>query len=173
MDEILDSTTEAGDAVDADLKLLAEEVQRLNEERDSIRDQLLRTMADFQNFRKRQDEQRSAERERQLFEVMVDFLPILDNYDRALASITNGASAESVMEGLGAIRKQMSSLLASRGIERLEVLGVPFDPEQHDALGVVASTEAEEGTVVEEIQAGYKIGKRIMRPAKVRVAGSV
>lgn len=175
MEESVNSQVEpldpSAEAVSDDLQQLSVEFQRLSDERDSVRDQLLRTMADFQNYRKRQDEQRSIERDRLIEDVMVDFLPILDNFDRAFASIESGATIDSIAEGLAGIRKQMAGLLSARGIERLEVLGQPFDPEVHDALGIVSGSEAEEGTVVEELQPGYRIGNRVMRAAKVRVAG--
>jgi molecular chaperone GrpE len=153
-----------------DVQTLRDALARIADERDQAKDQLLRTMADFQNFRKRQDEQRARMQEMATERVLVDLLPILDNFERTVASIERGATMESVAEGVRAVEKQMKSVLESHGLKRLHVVGEPFDPEHHDAIGVETSEEHEHDTVMAELEPGYKMGERTVRPARVRVA---
>jgi molecular chaperone GrpE len=153
-----------------ELAELARQLQEASQERDEYKDQLLRTMADFQNFRKRmRDEQRQIEL-RANERLIVDLLPILDNFERAIAVAEAGNSHEALLEGVRAIDRQFKSVLEAQKVRRVESVGQPFDPEHHDALALVESTEHEEGTVLEEVESGYKIGERVIRPARVRVS---
>lgn len=155
--------------VDSDLTQLYDQIQKTVDERDQIKDQLLRTMADFQNFRKRvQDEKRALE-ERAGERVLTALLPVLDNFERSLASVEAGADPLSVIEGVKAIERQLRTLLEGQKVVRIASIGQPFDPDKHEALATVDSAEHEEGTVVDEIEAGYMLGDRVIRPARVRV----
>jgi molecular chaperone GrpE len=159
----------APNEVDSDLAQLYDHIQKTSDERDQIKDQLLRTMADFQNFRKRvQDEKRMLE-ERAGERVLTALLPVLDNFERSLAHVEAGADPASVIEGVKAIERQLRTLLESQKLVRIVSVGQPFDPDKHEALATVDSAEHEEGTVVDEIEAGYMLGDRVIRPARVRV----
>jgi molecular chaperone GrpE len=155
---------------EVDPQALVEQLQKVGEERDGYKDQLLRTMADFQNFRKRvRDEQRQIE-ERANERLIVELLPVLDNFERALVGMESGATLEAVVEGIKAIDRQFRAVLDGQKLKRVDSVGKQFDPEHHDALALVETTEHEEGTVIEEVESGYRIGERVIRPARVRVS---
>lgn len=158
------------DEVDRDLQELYEQIQKAHEERDQIRDQMLRTMADFQNFRKRvQDEKRQIE-ERANERFVGDLLPVLDNFERGLTLMEKGGTVESLVEGVKAVERQLRTVLESQKVQRIPSVGQPFDPDIHEAIAMVDSNDHEEGTVIEELEAGYKLGDRVIRPARVRVS---
>lgn len=162
-----DPPLEERDAVEADIDEL---LHKLSDERDALRDQLLRTMADFQNFRKRQDDQRRQLETYATEKLVRALLPVIDNFERALASHESGASAESMIGGLQAVDRQFRQVLEAQQVTRIPSVGFPFDPEIHEALSMEPTEEHEENTVIGEIEAGYRMGDRVIRPARVRVA---
>ncbi len=127
----------------------------------------LRLQADMGNFRKRQtrraDEAIGAERERLLRLI----LPVADNLARALSH--DGQEDESLRRGVELTFRELMRLLKAEGVTRIEALGQPFTPELHEAVAMVA-TNARAGTVVEEVEVGYKLGNKLLRPARVVVA---
>jgi molecular chaperone GrpE len=149
---------------------LYEAIQEANDERDQLREQLLRTMADFQNFRKRSDQDKQQIRQYATENLVADLLPVLDNFERTIAAFEAGASAESLIEGVRAVDRQLRTALESQRVTRIPAHGQPFDPDLHEALGAVESDEHPENTIVAEDQAGYRMGEKVLRPARVRVA---
>jgi molecular chaperone GrpE len=149
---------------------LYEQIQRAHDERDQLRDQLLRTMADFQNFRKRAEQDKQQIRQYATENLVADLLPVLDNFERTIAAFESGASAESLIEGVKAVDRQLRTVLESQRVTRIQSHGQPFDPDLHEALGSVESDEHPENTVVAEVQPGYRMGDKVIRPARVRVA---
>ncbi|MFY9234660.1 MAG: nucleotide exchange factor GrpE [Fimbriimonadaceae bacterium] len=145
-------------------------IRLLTLERDQAQDQLLRTMADLQNFRKRAEQERNQLRQFATEQLVHDLLPVLDNFERTLAAIQSGASTEAIGEGVGVIERQLRSVLESRQVQRLKTVGQPFDPEIHEALGSIETEDFPEGTVAEDVEPGYKMGDKVIRPARVRVA---
>jgi molecular chaperone GrpE len=137
---------------------------------DVWRDRALRLQAEIENFRKRQQrlakERILADRER----LLRAFLGVADNLERALA--TDGVDEESLRQGVGLTHQTLMHLLDREGVEQLEARGEPFDPAWHEAIGVVPHQQAqvEPDTVVEVVEAGYRIGGRLLRPARVIVA---
>jgi len=131
-----------------------------------------RLQAEMDNFRKRQerraDESISRERER----LLLLLLPAIDNLTRALAhqndTQPNGAE-ESLRQGVELTRRELIRVLGVEGVTQLETIGQPFDPEWQEAVATIPA-EIEAGTVVEQVEAGYKLGDRLLRPAKVVVA---
>lgn len=157
-------------AVDKDLSDLYEQVQKASDERDQIKEQLLRTMADFQNFRKRMMDEKKQIEERANEKFVLQLLPVLDNFERGLAVMEKGGSVESLVEGVKAIDRQLKIVLEGQKVVRVPSVGQPFDPEVHEALAMVDSADHEDGTVLDEIESGYKLGDRVIRPARVRVS---
>jgi molecular chaperone GrpE len=146
-----------------------EAIERLTQERDKLQDQLLRTLADLQNVRRRA-QQEKQQLQQFATEVMVrDLLPILDNFERTVAAAEQGANRDSLLEGVKIIERQLRNVLETQQVRRIEAKGKPFDPELHDAIGHEPS-ELPEGTVSTEVEPGYQMGERVIRPAKVRVA---
>jgi molecular chaperone GrpE len=157
------------EAVDKDFEDLMTAVQRASDERDQLKDQLLRTMADFQNYRKRQEDQRKQLEQFATERLVRALLPVLDNFERAIAS-SDTATTETIVEGLRAVDRQLRQILESQNVKRIPAVGEHFDPEYHEALVTEPSDEHEENTVVGELEAGYMMGDRVIRPARVRVA---
>jgi molecular chaperone GrpE len=156
--------------VEGDLKQVAELVQRLTQERDQINEQLLRTMADFQNFRKRNQQEQTLIRQYATENLVMSLLPVLDNFERTVQAADRGATMESVVTGVKAVEKQLRFLIEQQNVSRIPSLGQPFDANLHEALGTVVTEDYEPDTVVDELEPGYKMGEKVIRPAKVRVS---
>lgn len=161
--------TAAGEAVAQPDPLAAAQ-----EEAAQLKDKLLRTLADFDNFRKRSrrevDDARRAGRDHLLKEL----LPVFDNLERAVEHSLRAGSGETEWKGLGEgislVIRQLRDTLARLGIERIEALGQTFDPALHEALQQLETNDHPPGTVAAEVQAGYREGDRLVRPALVVVA---
>jgi molecular chaperone GrpE len=133
--------------------------------------QLLHLAADFDNYKKLAARREAEVRERAARGVLEDFLPVLDNFERAVESTRNARDVEAVRVGVEYILKQFQEVLAAHGIEAIPAQGEPFDPLRHDALERVASSEHPAGTVVAETQRGYTHRGEVLRPSRVQVAG--
>lgn len=142
-------------------------LEELRREKDALQDRLLRTAAEFDNYRKRIDRERRDLAEFTAAEVLRELLPILDNLERALAA---AADNDPLRKGVELILKQMTDLLRKRGVKPIEALGADFDPNFHQAVIHEVSPEHREGEVIEELQRGYLLGERLLRPAMVKVA---
>ena len=153
-----------------DLNELIAAMQHASHERDQLKDQLLRTMADFQNFRKRQEDQRKQLEQFATERLVASLLPVLDNFERALTAFGAGATIESTMDGLGAVDRQFRQVLEGQNVRRIPSVGHAFNPEVHEALAIETSEEHDDNTIIGELEAGYKMGEKVIRPARVRVA---
>lgn len=145
------------------------QILNLSAERDQLRDQMLRTLADLQNFRKRAAQDRLDSQRYAKEEILNSLFPVLDNFNRTIASLQNGATVESVLEGVGMVERQLRSVLDQQGLTSIPAVGAYFDPEIHEAIAVVETKELPDGTIIEELEKGFKLGERVLRPAKVRV----
>jgi molecular chaperone GrpE len=149
------------------------QVDALAREKAALYDQLLRRAAEFENFRRRIERERTDAYQRARIEVLVEFLPVVDNFERALSSLEDsGGDAEALRHGVELIHKQFKDALTKFGLEPVEALGQTFDPHLHEAVTIEATDKHKENTVIEEFQRGYKIGDRLLRPAKVKVAAT-
>jgi molecular chaperone GrpE len=148
--------------------------EALRRERDDLHDRLLRTAAEFDNYRKRTDRERREQTEYVTADLLRDFLPVLDDLERALAApIDPGPGADratAYRNGFDLIRRQFVDLLRRRGVEPLDVIGKDFDPEWHEAVGSEPADGHRDGEVTREVRRGYRIGGRLLRPAMVTVA---
>lgn len=141
----------------------------LRRERDDLYDRLLRTSAEFDNYRKRTDRERRELAETAGQDVIRDLLPIVDDLERALA-VPPEPGAERYREGVELIRRQLLDLMRRRGVEPLDVVGKPFDPAWHEALASEPAGGRPDGEVTAEVRRGYRMGSRLLRPAMVKVA---
>jgi molecular chaperone GrpE len=164
-----EASAAAARAFEADGSPQPEEIQRLTKEKEELKDTLLRRQADFDNYRKRVEKERHQERHRGAEIVVEGLLPVLDAFDRALASHDDPAYAEYI-KGFELIRKQIWDLLTKQGVKRIEANGEQFNPHLHHAIESVEGTNEKEGTVIGEMQTGYTFHDRVLRPAMVRVA---
>ena len=142
-------------------------LEEIRRERDALQDRLLRTAAEFDNYRKRMDRERRDLAEYTAGEAIKDLLPIIDNLERALQA---PAPDDPLRKGVELIHKQMLEILRKRGVTPIEALGADFDPNVHEAVTQEESAQHREGEVMEELQRGYKVGDRLLRPAMVKVA---
>jgi molecular chaperone GrpE len=135
-----------------------------------LRDQLLRTAADFDNFRKRTRRELADTEKRVREEFLRELLPVFDNLERATAHAEAAIDVKALADGIGLVVKQFLDTLTKVGVERLKSQGEMFDPAFHEAVQQVESVDHPPGTVVHEVQAGYRLGDRLVRPALVVVA---
>ncbi len=143
------------------------ELGKLKAERDALVDRLARAQADFENARKRASREQQEYRDYALTDVIKSLLPVLDSFDRALE---HDAEAGEFRSGIELIHKQLHDVLSKLGLRPVPAKGEPFDPHLHQAIEMVDTTEAEDHQVVDELQRGYKLKDRLLRPAMVRVA---
>jgi len=158
-------------------KLLAD-IEALQAERDAAQAQaadyllaLQRERAEFQNFKRRTAEERDRESGLANDLLLFKVLTVADDFDRAIESLPAGAETASWVDGVAAIDRKLRQLLESEGLRPIEVSpGMPFDPREHEALVNVPASGHPEGSIVSELQRGYRIRDRILRPARVAIA---
>ena len=149
----------------------AVDVAALKADRDALQDRLLRTAAEFDNYRKRIDRERRDQFESAASSLLVEILPVVDNLERALQA-PSGPEAAAFRAGVELIHRQLVDLLRKRGVTPIEALGADFDPRVHQAVSQESSATHRDGEVMEEMQRGYMLGDRLLRPAMVKVATS-
>lgn len=164
------ASEDSAQAVESDFEAMLTQINSLSQERDNIRDQFLRTTADFQNFRKRTQQEASLLRQFATENLVTNLLPALDNFERTLAYMESGADPTKVFDGIRAVERQLRGIIESQNVRRIPAVGQPFDPELHEAIGVETTDAHPENTVVIEVEAGYKMGEKVIRPAKVKVS---
>jgi len=147
---------------------LEEELEVLRSERANYLDRLARLQAEFDNFRKRSVKEQQDFRDYALAEALKSLLPILDSLDRALK--TSEASVQDFHSGIELIDKQFHDALARLGVEPIPAEGELFDPNLHQAVQMVDTADVADNHVIDELQRGYRIKDRLLRPAMVRVA---
>lgn len=144
-----------------------EEVAKLRREIADLRDRSMRTLADFDNFRKRSERERQETRKYALMEPLRDFLEIVDNLGLALSA---AGSADDLKRGVEMIHRQMQELLRRLGVKEIEALNQPFDPALHEAVQREEDPTVQKPTVVGELRRGYMLHERLLRPTMVKVA---
>jgi molecular chaperone GrpE len=144
------------------------EVEALQAERDELFDRLQRLAAEFDNFRKRNARENAALVERANERLVKELIPILDDLGRALEAASEHQEAK-LEDGVRLVHRSLADLLAKEGLAEIETDG-KFDPHVHEAL-LSQPSDAEEGSVIEVVQKGYKLGDKVLRPARVVVAG--
>lgn len=135
-----------------------------------LRDQLLRTAADFDNFRKRSRRELADMEKRAREDLIKDLLPVFDNLERATAHAETATDVKALADGIGLVKRQFVDTLSKIGITRIEAQGKPFDPAFHEAVQQFETNEHPPGTVLHEVQSGYTQGDKLVRPAIVVVA---
>jgi molecular chaperone GrpE len=145
----------------------ASEVDKLRAERDSLLDRLARMQADFENARKRAAKEQQEYRDYALVDAIKTLIPVLDSFQRALQTSPEKSEFHA---GVELIHKQLQDALAKIGVREISAKGEQFDPRFHEAIEMVDTEDAEDHEVLEELQRGYKLKDRLLRPAMVKVA---
>lgn len=140
----------------------------LEQELEDLRQKYLRAVADYQNLRRRSDEERKEWSRYTLTSVIVNYLPVLDDLDRALSSVDADIAEHRWVEGVRMVERKFRTVLESSGVQPIEAEGTTFDPAMHEAISYAPGPE---GNVVAVVQAGYTVDGRVIRPARV-VVGS-
>jgi molecular chaperone GrpE len=143
------------------------ELQKLKAERDSLLDRLARAQAEFENARRRAGKEQQEFRDYATLDVIKSLLPVIDSFERALRTKSDAADFRS---GIELIYKQLQDALAKLGVLPVPAVGEPFDPHYHEAVEMIETDEAADHEVLEELQRGYKLKDRLLRPAMVKVA---
>jgi len=145
------------------------DVKKLTADLEDLRQTLLRRQADFENYRKRIERERTEDSRRATARVIEGLIPVLDGFEHALAAHRE-AEYESYRKGFELIHKQLLENVTKLGARRLDPLGKPFDPHLHQAMDRTETTEHADGTILAVFQPGYEFHGRVLRPALVRVA---
>ncbi len=144
------------------------ELEKLKAERDSLAGRLARQQAEFENARKRTAREQQEFQSFALADALNSLLPVLDSFEQALRAPAQ--NVEEFRSGIELIRKQWLDTMSKLGLTPIPAVGERFDPRLHEAIATVETEEAEDSRVLEELQQGYKLGDRLLRPARVRVA---
>lgn len=138
----------------------------------SSQDEVLRVRAEFENFKKRKEQEKEEFMKYANEKVIMEILPALDSFDMAIAQAetTDNKDVQNVIMGFQYIHQQLSSALEKQGVKRVDALGKPFNPNEHQAMGTEAVDGKEKDIVVKQMQAGYTLNGRVIRPAMVVLA---
>lgn len=150
---------------------LAKAVVELETELQATKDRWLRAVADLENYKKRVKREIDEATTRVVQNLLPSFLPTMDNLERALEIAGTGASVDQLIKGLQMVKDEFMGALRKHGIEAVPSVGTAFDPAIHDALQQVDSPDHPPGVVVREFERGYRMGERLLRPARVVIAG--
>ena len=155
--------------MDADSAKENAEMAKLTADLEELRQSMLRSQADFANYRKRIERERFEDSKRATARVVEGLIPIIDGFEHALAAHRE-AEYENYRKGFELIYKQLLDNIAKLGVERIDPVGKPFDPHLHEAMDRTETTEEKDGTILQVFQPGYVFHGRVLRPAMVRVA---
>lgn len=146
-----------------------DEVSMLKDELEAEQNKYLRLLADYDNFKRRTQKDREISAKFRSQSLLTDLLPVLDNFERALAVEANSEDAASIMKGVEMVQKSLLEAVKREGLEEIKAVGEPFDPNFHQAVMQEKDEDAEPGTVLQELQKGYTLKGRVLRPAMVKV----
>lgn len=146
------------------------EYTALQEKYDTLNQQYLRLAADFENFRKRQEQERENLLKFGTENALKKLIEVLDNFERGQKALEKVEDCEKVKESFDLVHKQVVDALTKMGLETIETEGKEFDPNFHDAVMQTPTSEQPEHTIINELQKGYKMGDKVLRPALVNVA---
>ncbi|MER2077640.1 nucleotide exchange factor GrpE [Psychrobacillus psychrotolerans] len=153
-------------------KEVVEEVDELTLAKQQIeeeQDKLIRLRADFENYKRRVQLDKAADYKYRAQSVLTDILPVLDNFERALAVETTSEEAASLVKGVDMVYRTLLEAVKKEGLEAIEAEGVAFDPNFHQAVMQEQDDSKESGVVLQELQKGYKLKDRVLRPSMVKV----
>ena len=175
--EIIDKEAEKNEHEDAtieneddkkSIEALEEKIIELQQGKDESYNKLLRIQAEYDNFKKRTQKEKQSERKYKSQDLINELLPAIDNFERAL-KVEIGEDASNFVEGMSMVYRQILDALESQGVEEIKSVGEEFDPNVHHAVMQVEDDEHESNIILEEMQKGYMLKDRVIRPAMVKV----
>jgi len=155
---------------DSVIEKLQAQVADKDKELAELKDRYLRTIAESENARKRIRQQSDEAIRLQRENLLRELLPIVDNLERAVEAARGGGNGKSIVEGIEMVLRSMLDFLKTHGVTQVSSVGQPFDPQRHEAVDQIESTQHPPNTVINEFHRGYQIGDRLLRPARVAVA---
>lgn len=161
-------TTE--ETVEETAEVVTPVVEESPEEDEALQKRYLRLQADFDNFRKRVQRERSEVFQRASETIIEEMLPVLDHFEMGLSTAQQHGADETITSGLAQVLEQMKSALKKYGLESFDARGLEFDPHMHEALTQMPSAEIPVDHVVDQLRPGYKLGAKLLRPAQVVVS---
>lgn len=165
-----EATTEEAGVEVSEEATVSSELEQARVQAEENYQRLLRVQADFDNFRRRARAEKEDFAKYASLKLIEQLLPIVDNFDRALSSSKETKDFDALVKGLDMTYRGIYQLLTAEGLKPIEAVGHPFNPEFHQAVMQVESEEHEEGIVVEELQKGYILKDKVIRPAMVKVS---
>ncbi|AEI42682.1 nucleotide exchange factor GrpE [Paenibacillus mucilaginosus] len=147
-----------------------QEIEQLKKQLEEQQGRVLRAQADFDNFRRRTLKEKEDFAKYASLKLIEQLLPVVDNFERAMAASRDNKDYDALIKGVDMIFRQLDGVLTNEGLKPMETVGTPFNPEFHQAIMQVESDEHEEGIVVEEVQKGYLLKDKVLRPAMVKVS---
>ncbi len=148
---------------------LVAQLEQAQTKADDYLDSLQRERANFQNYKKRVERERTEQAQAVQAQMLLKLLPVLDDFYRAMDAVPDAAQ-DSWFAGVELILRRLERYLADHNVTEIEAAGQPFDPNYHEAIGLDAETDADSGTITDVLLRGYRHGERVLRPAMVRVA---
>lgn len=167
---IVEPDVAEAEAEQAEEPTIEEQLAAAQAEAEDYKDRWLRLQAEFANARKRMDKQRVQAYQNATAELAEKILPAIDDFERAFANVPQQIAEDGWFEGIELVQKKMVGILERFNVTPIEALGEPFDPNLHEAITAQPSDEHESGTVIQELQKGYMVGERVIRPSLVIVA---
>ncbi|KAA3655929.1 MAG: nucleotide exchange factor GrpE [Calditrichaeota bacterium] len=146
------------------------EIQSLNQEIEKLNEQILRRAAEFENFKKRKEREVDEFWKTANAGLIKKILPIVDDFERSIAAAKTDHDCDALLKGIDLVYKSLQSLLKDEGVEEIDALNQPFDPEIHEALMQIENEDADSNIVLDQHQKGYKLGDVLLRPAQVVVS---
>lgn len=168
--DVAAETTENVEVTEVAVDPRDEQIRQLQEECSHLKDQMLRSMAEAQNVQRRLRQQIEDDKKFAGQGLVERILPVLDSFERTLLAAESGASAESLLDGVRIVDKQLRSALELSEVIRIPSVGNAFNAELHDAIAVLETEEIPDDVITDEIESGFTMHGRVIRPAKVRVA---
>ncbi|UFT97827.1 nucleotide exchange factor GrpE [Radiobacillus kanasensis] len=153
----------------AETEEVNEELEKLKQEKAELNDRFSRMQAEYDNFRKRTQKEKESDRKYKSQALVTELLPVVDNFERALAVHEGDQASDGFVEGIKMVYKQLTDALEKEGVEVIAAEGEAFDPHLHQAVMQVEDDQYEANSVIEVLQAGYKLKDKVIRPAMVKV----
>jgi len=167
--EIIDEADQEKEDTAEEESSLNEKNEKLLKEKEELFEKFLRLQAEYDNYRKRTQREKSADLKYKSQALVTEILPVIDNFERALQTESDDEAVKPFVEGMEMIYRQLQSVLEKEGVEVIETIGESFDPNIHQAVMQVEDDQYESNVVVEEVQKGYLLKDRVIRPAMVKV----
>jgi molecular chaperone GrpE len=166
--EVIDAANEEEEKEENNQDALQNKLEELEKEKDETYQRMLRLQAEYDNFKKRSQKEKEANLKYKSMDLVNELLPVVDNFERALQAETNDQT-KGIIDGITMVYNQFKDALTSTGVEEIETEGKEFDPNLHHAVMQTEDEDTDSNMIVEELQKGYMLKDRVIRPAMVKV----